>query len=102
MEVSIVARFWVLLVVLLGVLSALSLTAQTRALAITGVNVVDVVNGRIIPNSTVTMRGGAIASIALDGAPPPEAEVVDGLGKFLIPGLWDMHAHNQASGIESL
>jgi imidazolonepropionase-like amidohydrolase len=27
---------------------------------------------------------------------------VDGTGKFLIPGLWDMHSHNQASGAESL
>src|SRR5207247_2141288 len=27
---------------------------------------------------------------------------VDGTGKFLIPGLWDMHAHHQATGRDSL
>jgi hypothetical protein len=27
---------------------------------------------------------------------------IDGAGKFLIPGLWDMHSHNQATGTESL
>jgi len=31
-------------------------------------------------------------------APPADAQVVDGQGKFLIPGLWDMHAHTEASG----
>jgi hypothetical protein len=51
-------------------LGAISLTPQTRALAITRVNVIDVVDGRIVPNSTVTIRGKTIASVAQNGAPP--------------------------------
>ena len=72
-------------------------TAQPRTLAITGVNVVDVGTGTITPNTTVTIRGQTIASVAQDGAAPQGARVVDGRGKFLIPGLWDMHAHIQGN-----
>ena len=72
-------------------------TAQPRALTITGVNVVDVVNGRITPNSTVTIRDQRVSSVTRDGAPPEGARVVSGQGKFLIPGLWDMHAHIQGN-----
>ena len=75
-----------------------SVTPQARTLVITRVNVVDLVDGRIVPNSTVTISGQTITSITQDSAPPARARVVDGSGKFLIPGLWDMHAHMEASG----
>ena len=73
--------------------ATVSLTAQTRAIAITGASIVDVVNGRLLRNSTVTINGPTIVSIASKGAPAAGAIVVDGRGKFVIPGLWDMHAH---------
>src|SRR5207245_1786154 len=38
------------------------------------------------------IRDGRIAEIG-NAAPPPDATVIDGRGKFLIPGLWDMHVH---------
>jgi imidazolonepropionase-like amidohydrolase len=75
---------------------------QTRTLAISRVNVVDVGNGRILPNSTVTIRGKTIASVSENSAPPADARIVDGQGTFLIPGLWDMHAHMEASGAAAL
>jgi len=65
-------------------------------------NVVDVVNGRILPNNTVTIAGQTIAAVAQNGKPQADARVVDGQGKFLIPGLWDMHAHMEATGQSSL
>ena len=77
-------------------------TPQTRALAIIHVNVIDVVDGRIVPNSTVTIRGKTIASVAQNGAPPGGAQIVDGQGTFVIPGLWDMHAHMEMTGESSL
>src|SRR5439155_17567773 len=83
----------------LGIIVAMvSLTPQTRALTVTRVNVIDVVNGRILADSTVTLSGQTIASVIPNGVPPANAEVVAGQGKFLIPGLWDMHAHMEASG----
>ena len=87
-----------LLAVTATCIAAASVAPQTRTLAVTRVNVVDVVNGRIVPNSTVTIRGQTIAGVTQNGAPPTEARVVDGQGKFLIPGLWDMHTHMEASG----
>jgi hypothetical protein len=78
--------------------ASISVTSQTQSVAITRVNVVDVVDGRIVPNSTVVISGRTITAVAQGGAPPADARVIDGLGKFLIPGLWDMHAHIQGSG----
>src|SRR5918996_3992439 len=78
--------------------ASVSVTSQDRPLAITRVNVVDVVDGQIIPNSIVVVSGKTITAVVRDGAPPADARAVDGQGKFLIPGLWDMHAHIQGSG----
>ena len=74
------------------------LTPQTRTLVITGIDVVDVVAGRIIANSTVTVTGDTIVGVTPKGAAPRGATVVDLRGAFLVPGLWDMHAHMEASG----
>jgi imidazolonepropionase-like amidohydrolase len=48
-----------------------------------------------MPNSTVVIAGGHITSVGPSDrvSIPAGAHVVDGNGKFLIPGLWDMHGH---------
>ena len=80
-------------------IATLAAGQQTRTppLAITNVSVVDVVDGRIVPNRTVTISGNTISSVGPNGALPADAQVVDGQGRFLIPGLWDMHAHIQGN-----
>jgi len=88
----------VIYLVVVAAMFANAVTPQVQTLAISRVNVVDIVDGRIVPNSTVTISGETIASVIQNGAPPSGARVVDGRGKFLIPGLWDMHAHIQGSG----
>jgi imidazolonepropionase-like amidohydrolase len=76
---------------------------QTQTLlAITGVNVVDVVDGRIAANRLVTISGDTIVSVTATGTPRAGAQIVDGRGAFLIPGLWDMHGHLEATGESSL
>jgi Amidohydrolase family len=87
-----------LLTVAWTLIATVSVAPQTPALAITRVNVVDVIDGRIVPNITVTISGATITSVIPNGTTPVNARVVDGQGKFLIPGLWDMHAHMEASG----
>jgi hypothetical protein len=69
-------------------------------LALTHVNVVDVQNGRLVPDQTVLIRGGRIARVAAasDLREPSATRVVDGRGKYVIPGLFDMHAHLTLSG----
>jgi hypothetical protein len=60
------------------------------------VAIVDVVNDRIVPGRDVVVRNGRIESIGAShrGKGPRGLLVVDGAGKFLIPGLWDMHVHS--------
>ena len=69
--------------------------AQDIPLVLQHVAIVDVIAGRVQPDMTVEIRGRTIAAVSADrGARvPPGASVVDGRGKYLIPGLWDMHVH---------
>ncbi|HYT66569.1 MAG TPA: amidohydrolase family protein [Vicinamibacterales bacterium] len=88
----------ILLSVAATCIAVVSVVPQTRTLAITRVNIVNVIDGRIVRNSTVMIRGRTIATVAPNSAPRGDAQVVDGQGKFLIPGLWDMHAHMEMTG----
>ena len=64
-------------------------------LVLQDVTVVDVETGRLRPNTTVVVEGDRIARLGPAGSVPTPtgADVVDGKGRFLIPGLWDMHVH---------
>jgi imidazolonepropionase-like amidohydrolase len=70
------------------------------ALAITHVAVVDVEHGRLLADRTVLVRAGRIAAVGAAAAVvvPAGARVVDGRGRFLMPGLWDMHVHAARDG----
>src|SRR6187399_2596941 len=59
------------------------------------VNVVDVRDGTVRRDQDVTIRDGRIAAIgaASDRADGSGARTIDATGKFLIPGLADMHVH---------
>ena len=63
--------------------------------AIEHVNVVDVVAGEIRNDQTVLISNGRIISIgsAASVAYPAEARIIRAQGKYLLPGLWDMHVH---------
>src|SRR6058998_2358583 len=81
--------------------------APATAIAITHVTIIDVTGGPPRSDATVVVRGNRISSIASDSTPlPADARVVDGRGKFLIPGLWDMHVHaawpNMADAVAEL
>src|SRR6266850_3204883 len=69
-----------------------TLMAAAALVAITHVAVIDVERGTAIPDMTVVITGDRIVSVDKKPA-PPGAQVVDGHGKFVIPGLWDMHSH---------
>ncbi len=92
------ARFIIrlLLIPLLALASGASAQeAPTGPLAIRDVTVIDVVEGRSLPAMTVLIRAGKIEAIgkAAKQRIPKDARVIDGTGKFLMPGLWDMHTH---------
>lgn len=58
------------------------------------VTVVDVEHGNL-EAQTVVIVGNRIVSVGPAGQarPPKDARLVDGRGKYLIPGLWDLHVH---------
>jgi Amidohydrolase family len=87
-------RSGIFLGLLLGFLSWFA-QGQEPITAITHVNVIDVIHGTAKPDLTVVIRGNRIVDIGAASAvrPPATAQVVDARGKFLIPGLWDMHVH---------
>src|SRR5690349_12794605 len=68
---------------------------QTTSTAITHVTVVDVIAGALKSDMTVIIIGNQISQVApsTEASIPANARTVDGRGKFLIPGLWDMHVH---------
>ncbi len=80
--------------VLVAALAACGRPASTPAdLAITSVSVVDVARGTVQSGRTLVVTGNRIVAVAAsaDGFAP--ARIVDGAGKFAMPGLWDMHVH---------
>jgi imidazolonepropionase-like amidohydrolase len=60
--------------------------------AITNVTVIDAVNG-VRENQTVVFDGDEITSVQPAEAEVIAADIVDGTGRYLIPGLWDFHVH---------
>ena len=62
------------------------------ATAITDVTVIDAING-VRHNQTVIFSGDEITAIAPTVKNPANHHIIDGTGKFLIPGLWDFHVH---------
>jgi imidazolonepropionase-like amidohydrolase len=71
-------------------------SASPSALVIDDVSVVDTTGGPLLAHRTVVVRDGRIEEIrGADGSMSGKQSGmhVDGRGKFLIPGLWDMHVH---------
>lgn len=64
-------------------------------LVIAGVTVIDGTGAAAQADRTVVVEDGRITAIGPTGAvaEPTGATRIDGRGKYLIPGLWDMHVH---------
>ncbi len=75
-----------------------------QILCITDVTIIDAAYSEPRPGMTVTVTDGLIADVvAAGGARVPEgATVIDGSGRYLIPGLWDSHVHLSFGGAEAL
>jgi imidazolonepropionase-like amidohydrolase len=67
--------------------------AHPAPVAITGVTLADATAAPSAAPVTVVVAEGRIVAIGPDVRAPAGARVVDGRGKWLIPGLWDMHVH---------
>jgi imidazolonepropionase-like amidohydrolase len=67
----------------------------SSGVAITHVDLFDAASASIVHDQTVVTRGSRIFSVGPSASVdvPPGAQLIDGRGKTLLPGLWDMHAH---------
>src|SRR6266446_1165502 len=85
-------------VLFLLVLAAVAVPAPTgpsasSSLVFTHATVIDVRTGHIFRDQTIVVTGDRITALSPRAEIPATAKVVNATGKFIIPGLWDMHAH---------
>jgi imidazolonepropionase-like amidohydrolase len=85
------------LLVVISVLFAVSSFGQKPVQQSNGILAfrnVDVFDGsRMIRGTTVLVRDGMIRAVGSDMVVPPSAQIIDGKGKTLLPGLFDAHTH---------
>ncbi len=76
-------------------LTATPATTTSGAAYITHVTVIDTENGKEAQDRTVVISRHRISEVRDSNGvkAPTGSKVVDGTGKYLIPGLWDMHVH---------
>lgn len=66
---------------------------STGLVAITRANVVDGVTTQRVRNATIVVRDGKIASLQAGGAVPVGATIIDAGGRWIAPGMIDVHTH---------
>ena len=81
-------------------ISLFSATLFAQQTVITNVNLVDVRTGKLVPGQTVVINGGKIEQVspATKIKSIAGAQIIDGGGKYLMPGMTDAHIHFFQSG----
>lgn len=81
-------------------LSLITLLVQAQYTVISNTNVVDVANGKIVNGASVLMKDGIIEDVFTNKKYklPPGTVIVDGTGKYVMPGMTDAHIHFSQSG----
>lgn len=98
--------FGIASLILLNGISGSALAQGSRGMltqgsfAITNVHVIPMSSDTVLRNATVLVQNGRIAAVgsARSVRVPAGARSIDGSGKYLIPGLADMHAHLYSDG----
>ena len=77
------------------------LDAQSAStIAIIHVTVIPMTGVATLTDQTVLLRGQRIVAVGPSAVVrvPPGSRAIDGRGRYLVPGLWDMHAHLNGDG----
>jgi imidazolonepropionase-like amidohydrolase len=76
-------------------LSSSAAGRRTGTFAFVGATVIDGTGKAPIPNATVVTSNGKIVAVGPSSSVkvPKDAQRINVAGKYIIPGLWDMHAH---------
>ncbi|MES2429336.1 MAG: amidohydrolase family protein [Bacteroidota bacterium] len=78
-----------------------TVNAQTKQTWITNIDIINTSTGKVIPGQTVVIEDSTIRQIMKAGAKikiPDSATVINGTGKYIMPGLIDAHIHFFQSG----
>src|SRR5688572_6701155 len=78
-------------------LALLPAALQAQDVAIRNATLLTITNGTI-ENGTVVVRNGKITAVGKDVAIPAGIKVIDGTGKFVMPGIIDAHSHMAIEG----
>lgn len=96
-------RCWLVVAATLAfAIPALAAESHDATLLIRHVTVIDVEHARAVPDQTVVVRGDDIVAVGEDVAIAPAwhaGKTLDATGRYLIPGLWDMHVHFGGPGL---
>ena len=94
----------VALSIVLAVGNPTGIPTQGSVLLIRNVTLIDGAADSPVSGAWVVVRGDRIAAVHTGepDAVPPNAVIIDGTGQFLIPGLWDTHAHLSYWGADAL
>jgi imidazolonepropionase-like amidohydrolase len=87
------ARFLTAIVFAAWIVDLNESCGSPRPIVIQNVTLIDGTRAAPKAGMNVIIENKRIASIGTTEVIPPGAEIVDGKGKFAIPGLWDMHVH---------
>ncbi|RMG19591.1 MAG: hypothetical protein D6730_21275 [Bacteroidetes bacterium] len=70
-------------------------TASLHFTVLEHVQLIDVEGRALLPDQTVVLADSLIGFVGREWRPPAGARLkrIDGQGGYLLPGLWDMHAH---------
>lgn len=84
----------------LALMGALCGLVCSAAVVVDNVTVVDVASGTVRPHLTAVIEGERIVAVGPQGSVkvPLNARVIDGSGRFLAPGLWDMRVQLKNPG----
>tara|TARA_Y100000746_G_C15451299_1_gene427264 strand:+ start:661 stop:2049 length:1389 start_codon:yes stop_codon:yes gene_type:complete len=76
----------------LALLIGFQLLSLEAGIVIENITLIDAKNGTRT-NQTVSIENGVIQSIGSAKLDMEDSQIIDGEGKYLIPGLWDAHVH---------
>lgn len=83
------------LCLVLGVVSVAAQAADSSTVAVVGVSIIPMDRERVLTDQTLIVREGKITELGStsDIKPPADAQTIDARGKYVLPGLAEMHGH---------
>jgi imidazolonepropionase-like amidohydrolase len=76
-------------------ISGIAISQNAKLTLVKNINVIDVKRGVVIKNTNVLIEGEKIKEInaKIEAKNMDAASIIDGSGKYLVPGYFDSHAH---------